>query len=121
LHITGQLKDRLRRLEQFGDMSIHPSESPRLGKLSYMIFDVDNMPYIDASAVQILYEIVEAYHARNVQVYFVRLREKPMILFRKSGLLDLMGQNNLFRKVPDAIESIERHMINHQQGVVIHQ
>lgn len=44
----GQLKDRLRRLEQFGDMSIHPSESPRLGGLSYMIFDVDNMPYIDA-------------------------------------------------------------------------
>lgn len=45
---TGQLKDRLRRLEQFGDMSIHPSESPRLGGLSYMIFDVDNMPTIDA-------------------------------------------------------------------------
>lgn len=45
---TGQLKDRLRRLEQFGDMSIHPSEDPRLGKLSYMIFDVDNMPKIDA-------------------------------------------------------------------------
>jgi hypothetical protein len=30
-------------------MSIHPSESPRLGgKLSYMIFDVNNMPEIDA-------------------------------------------------------------------------
>lgn len=44
----GQLKDRLRRLEQFGDMSIHPSESPRLGDSRYIIFDVDNMPYIDA-------------------------------------------------------------------------
>lgn len=48
LLLIGQLKDRLRRLEQFGDMSIHPSEDPRLGKLSYMIFDVDNMPKIDA-------------------------------------------------------------------------
>lgn len=47
--MLGQLKDRLRRLEQFGDMSIHPSESPRLGgSLSYMIFDVNNMPEIDA-------------------------------------------------------------------------
>ncbi|KAG2202473.1 hypothetical protein INT47_013089 [Mucor saturninus] len=109
---TGQLKDRLRRLEQFGDMSIHPSEDPRLGKLSYMIFDVDNMPKIDASAVQILYEIVEAYHARNIKVYFIRLREGPMSLFRKSGLLDVVGQNNLFRKVPDAIEAIERDMVN---------
>lgn len=48
---TGQLKDRLRRLEQFGDMSIHPSESPRLDGLSYVIFDVDNMPTIDARYV----------------------------------------------------------------------
>lgn len=109
---TGQLKDRLRRLEQFGDMSIHPSESPRLGKLSYMIFDVDNMPEIDASAVQILYEIVEAYHARNVKVYFVRLRGQPMTLFRKSGLLDEVDQVNIFRKLSDAIESIERDMVN---------
>ncbi|KAI9315849.1 sulfate transporter family-domain-containing protein [Dichotomocladium elegans] len=45
---TGQLKDRLRRLEQFGDMSIHPSESPRLDDSSYVIFDVGSMPYIDA-------------------------------------------------------------------------
>jgi MFS superfamily sulfate permease-like transporter len=45
---TGQLKDRLRRLEQFGDMATHPSESPRLGDSRYIIFDVDNMPYIDA-------------------------------------------------------------------------
>ncbi|CEP19242.1 hypothetical protein [Parasitella parasitica] len=109
---TGQLKDRLRRLEQFGDMSIHPSESPRLGGLSYMIFDVDNMPTIDASAVQILYEIVEAYHARGIRVYFVRLREKPMALFRKSGLLGVVGQVNLFRKVSDAIETIEKDMVN---------
>ncbi|KAL0098043.1 sulfate transporter family-domain-containing protein [Phycomyces blakesleeanus] len=114
---TGQLKDRLRRLEQFGDMSVHPSESPRLGESSYAIFDVDNMPYIDASAVQILYEIVEAYHARNVEVYFVRLREKPMELFERSGLLDLVGKDHLFRRVPDAIEEIEKDMLN--RGVVV--
>ncbi|KAI9261913.1 sulfate transporter family-domain-containing protein [Helicostylum pulchrum] len=116
---TGQLKDRLRRLEQFGDMSIHPSESPRLGKLSYMIFDVDNMPKIDASAVQILYEIVEAYHARDVKVFFVRLRDGPMVLFRKSGLLKVVGEENLFRRVPDVIETIERDMINN--GIYVQQ
>lgn len=79
--------------------------------------------FLRYSAVQILYEIVEAYHARDVKVYFVRLREKPMTLFRKSGLLDLVGQVNLFRKVPDAIEAIERDMLNNQHGgnVVIYQ
>lgn len=68
--------------------------------------------YVSCSAVQILYEIVEAYHARNVKVFFVRLRENPMVLFRKSGLLELVGEENLFRKVPDAIETIERDMVN---------
>lgn len=47
-HCIGQLKDRLRRLEMFGDMSIHPSESPRRSESLYTIFDVSSMPSIDA-------------------------------------------------------------------------
>ncbi|CEP15668.1 hypothetical protein [Parasitella parasitica] len=104
---TGQLKDRLRRLEMFGDMSIHPSESPRREESLYTIFDVGAMPTIDASAIQIFYEIVETYKNRSVQVYFVRLREQPLSMFKKSGLLYLVGENHLFRKVSEAIECIE--------------
>ncbi|KAI7881995.1 hypothetical protein K492DRAFT_128177 [Lichtheimia hyalospora FSU 10163] len=62
------------------------------------------------SAVQILYEIVESYHARNVMVYFVRLRERPMAMFEKSGLFDLVGQDHFFQKVSHAIEVIEKDM-----------
>jgi MFS superfamily sulfate permease-like transporter len=65
-----------------------------------------------SSAIQILQEVVEAYHARKVKVSFVRLRERPMELFRKSGLLGLVGQANLFKKVSDAIEAIEKDMTN---------
>ncbi|ORZ02493.1 sulfate transporter family-domain-containing protein [Syncephalastrum racemosum] len=115
---TGQLKDRLRRLEQFGDMSIHPSESPRLSDSSYTIFDLGSMPYIDASAVQIMLEIVEAYHARNVTVYFVRLRDRPLELFRRSGLMDMVGEHNLFRKVSDAIEAVEKDKLLHHTVAV---
>ncbi|KAF7726540.1 hypothetical protein EC973_008671 [Apophysomyces ossiformis] len=109
---TGQLKDRLRRLEQFGDMTTHPSESPRRRESSYTIFDVGSMPSIDASAVQIMKEIVEAYHARDVAVYFVRLREKPMVLFENSGLLKLVGRDHIYRKVSEAIEAIEKDMLS---------
>ncbi|KAI8362631.1 sulfate transporter family-domain-containing protein [Blakeslea trispora] len=104
---TGQLKDRLKRLEMFGDMSIHPSERPRRQESSYTIFDVGSMPTIDASAVQIFYEIVEAYQSRSVQAYFIRLREQPLVMFRKSGLLNLVGEDHIFRKVSEAIEFIE--------------
>ncbi|CAO3581188.1 unnamed protein product [Absidia cylindrospora] len=116
---TGQLKDRLRRLEQFGDMAIHPSESPRLGDSRYIIFDVDNMPYIDASAVQILYEVVESYHQRQIQVYFVRLRERPSEMFERSGLLELIGDDHRLRRLSQAIEAVERDMANH--NVVVQQ
>ncbi|CAO3644766.1 unnamed protein product [Cunninghamella echinulata] len=115
---TGQLKDRLRRLEQFGDMSIHPSESPRLGTSRYIIFDVDNMPYIDASAVQILYEIVESYHQRQIQVYFVRLRERPLEMFERSGLLDLIGDDHRFRKVTEAIEAVEKDITKNSNIII---
>ena len=62
------------------------------------------------SAVQIMYEIVESYHARQVAVYFVRLRERPMAMFRQSGLLDLIGYERMFQKVSQAIEVIEKDM-----------
>lgn len=65
------------------------------------------LTHIKWSAIQILYEIVEAYKSRSVQVYFVRLREQPLRLFAKLGLLTLIGQGHLFNKVSEAIEAIE--------------
>ena len=45
---TGQLKDRLRRLEQFGDMSVHPSEDALMSPIEYVIFDIETMEDLDA-------------------------------------------------------------------------
>lgn len=49
-------------------------------------------------------------------MFFVSLRKKPRALFEKSGLLDVVGEGNLYRKVSDAIETIEKDMMN--RGVV---
>ncbi|KAF8939680.1 sulfate transporter family-domain-containing protein [Dissophora ornata] len=109
---TGQLKDRLHRLEVFGDMSVHPSEEARLNPVSHVVFDVENMPSLDASAAQILLEIVEAYHAREIQVYFVKLRENSRELFIKSELLERAGgETHLFRRTADAMDYIERETL----------
>lgn len=48
IFVLGQLKDRLRRLEQFGDMAVHPSEEPRRSHLAYIVLDIGGMEYIDA-------------------------------------------------------------------------
>lgn len=73
------------------------------------------------SAVQILYEIVEAYHARDVKVFFVSLRKKPRVLFEKSGLLKVIGEGCLYRKVSDAIETIENDMMARGTNIIISQ
>ncbi|KAF9085926.1 hypothetical protein BGX27_003297 [Mortierella sp. AM989] len=109
---TGQLKDRLHRLEVFGDMSVHPSEEAYLNPVSHVIFDVENMPSLDASAAQILLEIVDAYHARDIRVYFVKLRENSHRLFIKSKLLERAGgESHLFRRTADAMDFIERESL----------
>ncbi|KAG9072813.1 hypothetical protein KI688_000591 [Linnemannia hyalina] len=110
---TGQLKDRLHRLEVFGDMSVHPSEEARLNPVDHVIFDVENMPTLDASAAQILLEIVDAYHARDIKVYFVKLRENSRELFVKSGLLERAGgESHFFRRTAEAMDHIERETLS---------
>ena len=50
LLFIGQLKDRLRRIEHYGDLSVHPSEAPLRSSenLRYIIFDLGGMESIDA-------------------------------------------------------------------------
>lgn len=93
---TGQLKDRLRRLELFGDMRAHPSEDARLPPIAAIIFDTENMPFIDASGLYIFKEIILEYLNRGVQVYFVRLKPNVLEQFRKIDLVELIGGSKHF-------------------------
>lgn len=73
----GQLKDRLRRLEYYGDMDTHPSETPRMNSMSYTIFDADHMPDIDARYstgwVKETTKMCYAHHPRGVECLCVRV------------------------------------------------
>ena len=64
-------------------------------------------------------EIVESYHAQQVVVYFVRLHDRSLDLFRRSGLLDRIGEDRIFQKVSHAIEVIEKDMLK-QRVIEIH-
>jgi MFS superfamily sulfate permease-like transporter len=55
---TGQLKDRLRRSELFGDVSVHPSEVANHQPISCIIFDIENMPECDARLEKDLYAVL---------------------------------------------------------------
>ncbi|ODQ64788.1 hypothetical protein NADFUDRAFT_52411 [Nadsonia fulvescens var. elongata DSM 6958] len=91
---TGDLSNRLRRLELYGSMKVHPSH-PRIrdeAMTQYLIIDLNGMTDIDTSAAQILLEIVSGYKNRGIKIYFTRVPEADRILelFKKSGIEELV-------------------------------
>ncbi|KAJ3376027.1 Solute carrier 26 [Allomyces arbusculus] len=101
---TGELRDRLSRAERFGSLAAHPSETPRRrAPVRHVVFDVHHMPRIDASAVQILAEIVAQYRNRGVAVSFVRLRPALRKKFARAGITALVGEERFVRRIADAL------------------
>jgi MFS superfamily sulfate permease-like transporter len=98
---TGDLKNRLRRLEIYGTTSAHPAlprvRSPEHNK--NIIFDIHGVTSLDGSGTQVLEEIVRGYRERGVRVFFSRgpLEGTPVYeLFQRSGILETIGGKDHF-------------------------
>lgn len=98
---TGDLKTRLRRLEQYGTNNAHPS-LPRVrdeDNNRNIIFDVHGVTSIDGSGAQVLTEIVQQYRDRGARVIFCRLphrRSQVYKRFEDSGIVELCGGSRHF-------------------------
>ncbi|KAH8694984.1 putative sulfate transporter [Talaromyces proteolyticus] len=98
---TGDLKNRLRRLELYGTNRAHPA-LPRVRPAENdknIIFDVHGVTSIDASGTQVLLEIVESYVDRRVRVFFCRLPSlngSVFELFERSGIVEKCGGTRHF-------------------------
>ncbi|TVY92165.1 putative sulfate transporter [Lachnellula willkommii] len=105
---TGDLKNRLRRLELYGSTSAHPAlprvRSPEHNK--NIIFDIHGVTSLDGSGTQVLEEIVRGYRDRGVRVFFSRGPvDGPIFeLFRRSGILEISGGKDHF--VADVDEAL---------------
>ncbi|KAH6689452.1 sulfate transporter 4.1 [Plectosphaerella plurivora] len=116
---TGELKNRLRRLELYGTNMAHPA-LPRLRHEESnrnIIFDIHGVTSLDGSGTQVLKEIVEEYCSRGVRVFFSRVprsKKHPVRrLMQQSGIVDLVGGERQF--VSDVQEALK--MTEYDQGV----
>lgn len=104
---TGDLKNRLRRLELYGSSRTHPSR-PRMRPAEYnknIIFDVHGVTSIDGSGTQVLYEIVRAYAESGVRVFFCRVPNSSVFrMFERSGIVEQCG--GLTHFVPHVDEAL---------------
>ncbi|KAJ5925663.1 hypothetical protein N7454_008302 [Penicillium verhagenii] len=105
---TGDLKNRLRRLELYGTSRAHPS-LPRMRPAEYnknIIFDVHGVTSIDGSGTQVLYEIVRAYTEEGTRVFFCRLpNDRVFRMFELSGIVEECGGMTHF--VPSVDEALQ--------------
>jgi len=106
---TGDLKNRLRRLELYGTTAAHPA-LPRVRPAELnrnIIFDIHGVTGLDGSGTQVLEEIVSKYRERGVRVFFSRgpAEGTPIWeLFRRSGILHECGGPSHF--VPDVQDAL---------------
>ncbi len=106
---TGDLKNRLRRLEFYGTPNAHPA-LPRVRAEEHnrnIIFDIHGVTSLDGSGTQVLEEIVRDYRDRGVRVFFSRgpLEGSPIYeLFQRSGIFETCGGKSHF--VADVNEAI---------------
>ncbi|KAJ1765783.1 hypothetical protein LPJ74_006204 [Coemansia sp. RSA 1843] len=106
---AGQLHARLNRLEMYGDLSVHPSEDPRMNPTRAVVFDLVGMADIDGSALEILLSIVHEYGRRGVRVAFVRLCSDVRSKFELSGMAGA-GAEYDFEDIHSALLHVERHL-----------
>ncbi|EZF36050.1 hypothetical protein H101_00423 [Trichophyton interdigitale H6] len=117
---TGDLKNRLRRLEFYGTNAAHPA-LPRVRPPEHnknIIFDIHGVTSIDGSGVQVLSEIVEEYVSRGVRVFFCRIPLPGSEVFQmmeKSGIIDTCGGISHFvSTVENALQLAETEYINYE-------
>ncbi|PVI01860.1 hypothetical protein DM02DRAFT_613387 [Periconia macrospinosa] len=119
---TGNLKNRLKRLEDHGTNAAHPA-LPRVRREEHnqnVIFDVHGVTSLDGAGAQVLYEIVESYVKRDVKVFFCRVpHERSAVwgLFETSGIVDMCGGKRHFVKsVEQALHMTEVERLTEEFG-----
>ncbi|KIJ15599.1 hypothetical protein PAXINDRAFT_169054 [Paxillus involutus ATCC 200175] len=111
---TAQLKGRLRKFELYGAEPAHPSEEPRRQPTRVLVFHMGDVESCDASAVQILHELLEMYQNRGVDLFIAHLRPGIRETFENAGIVKLLGPDAFYDTVGEAIAIVEGRYIDRQ-------
>lgn len=93
---TGDLRNRLNRLMEYGTNAAHPA-LPRMREHQNnknIIFDVHGVTGLDGAGAQVLSEICESYKERGVRIIFCRVpspRSDVGLMYEKSGIVEICG------------------------------
>lgn len=75
--------------------------------LNQVIIDAIGINDVDSSAMHALKEVVDEYQSRDIDVIFTGVKGPVRDIFRKSGLDDVVGSEQFYLDVNQAVDSLE--------------
>ena len=75
-----------------------------------LIIRMRNVPAIDSTAMHALQDLVRRTRAEGTQVLLSDVNSQPLIALGRSGLLDVIGEENLFGDVDAALEAARQRL-----------
>ncbi|MEW6554064.1 MAG: SulP family inorganic anion transporter [Actinomycetota bacterium] len=73
-----------------------------------VIVDGEDMFDIDTTAADKLIELREGLEARNVALYLARVHAPTLEFMRREGVVEAVGESNIFPTVADAVKAFEK-------------
>jgi len=98
-------KDRLRRVEMFGRLHVHPGEDKLDRPFRAVVIECERMSSVDTSALHVLLEVVEDYKSRGIEPYFVRVPPKCQQLMERAGIITALGPQHMYEHIHDALDA----------------
>ncbi len=71
------------------------SQLSDLSDVSMLIFSMRGVPMMDISGADALLELLESYEIKNINVVFTGVQPKVRTMFERSGILELVGEDNI--------------------------
>jgi SulP family sulfate permease len=91
--------------EKFKETLADVSRRPRV-----LIIRMRHVPAIDSTAMHALKDLVRRTRAEGTVVLLSDVNSQPLIALGRSGLLDEIGEENLFGDVDAALEAARQHL-----------
>ncbi|MCB9235057.1 MAG: solute carrier family 26 protein [Bacteroidia bacterium] len=94
----------------FFQEKIEQLEGERGDKLKLVVLNAEAIPGIDSTGAFTLKEVIQGYQARGIRFVIARANGPVRDGLFRSGLISILGKDNLFLRVNDAVEDFDQKL-----------
>ncbi len=78
--------------------------------LEQVIIDANGINIVDSSGLHALKQVIDEYYSRDIEVIFANVKGPVRDIFRRSGIVDIVGEDNFYLTINKAVEDLEQEV-----------